>query len=144
MASSDDRAAHLLERLLTDPVLRDQFRRDPAAIAREAQLEELAGDFSEGTAMETLEARESRSSLAGVMMAAALEGIAGLGLAHAAAASGHGLSPEVKGVLARNPDVSPAPGAGVAAGDPSDLDDLVTPEGAASERAPAQPDGPWT
>ncbi|MDX6408319.1 MAG: hypothetical protein QOE13_1390 [Gaiellaceae bacterium] len=66
----------LLEELLRNPVFREQFRRDPVATAREAGLDGLANELeaSEGDPMETLEPRESRSSLAGVMMAAALEG----------------------------------------------------------------------
>jgi cell wall-associated NlpC family hydrolase len=68
---------HLLEQLLHDPVFREQFRRDPAAAARAAGLDALAEELALGDAdpMQTLEPRESRSSLAGVLMAAALEGI---------------------------------------------------------------------
>src|SRR3954452_14130924 len=84
----DDRAARLLERLLTDAELRARFRRDPAAVAREADLDELAGDFATGSARETLEPREPRSSLAGVMMAASVEGMAGIRLAHTGAGGG--------------------------------------------------------
>ena len=72
-----DAAARLIERLLADPALRADFRRDPAAVCREVGLDELAEEmaFGAGKAMQTLEVRESRSSLAGVMMAAALEGV---------------------------------------------------------------------
>src|SRR3954470_24749688 len=122
----DDGAARLLERLLTDAELRARFRRDPAAVAREAHLDELAGDFSAGSAMETLEPRESRSSLAGVMMAAAVEGMAGIGLAHhGAGAAQHDLPPEVDRVLARHQDVAAA--------------ELATPEGAAASAAEVPP-----
>jgi cell wall-associated NlpC family hydrolase len=122
----DDHAARLLERLLTDAELRARFRRDPAAVAREAHLDELAGDFSAGSAMETLEPRESRSSLAGVMMAAAVEGMAGIGLAHhGAGAPQHHLPPEVDRVLARHHDVAAA--------------ELATPEGAAASAAEVPP-----
>ncbi|HWM08876.1 MAG TPA: NlpC/P60 family protein [Solirubrobacteraceae bacterium] len=71
-----DVAAQLIERLLADPVLRARFRRDPAATCREAGLDSLAQEMSltGGKAMMTLDVRESRSSLAGVMMAAAMEG----------------------------------------------------------------------
>src|SRR5918994_443479 len=78
MATSEaDVAARLIERLLTDPAFRARFRRDPAAACREAGLEGLADEMrlGAGKAMHTLEARESRSSLAGVMMAAAMEGM---------------------------------------------------------------------
>jgi cell wall-associated NlpC family hydrolase len=73
-----DAAAHLLERLLTDPVLRKRFRSDPVAASREAGVDSLASEMSHasGKAMETLDGRESRSSLAGVFMAAAVEGAA--------------------------------------------------------------------
>src|SRR3954471_10730032 len=122
----DDRAARLLERLLTDAELRARFRRDPAAVAREADLDELAGDFSSGSAMETLEPRESRSSLAGVMMAAAVEGMAGIGLAHPGSGGGqHHLPPEVHHVLARHQDVRAV--------------ELATPEGAAASAADVPP-----
>src|SRR4051794_14474691 len=78
MATSEaDVAAKLIERLLVDPAFRTQFRRDPAAACREAGLEELAQEMSlgAGKAMMTLDVRESKSSLAGVMMAAAMEGV---------------------------------------------------------------------
>jgi hypothetical protein len=71
-----DAAARLLERLLTDPAFRAQFRRNPVAASREAGLESVAEEMAmrPGKAMETLDGRESRSSLAGVFMAAAFEG----------------------------------------------------------------------
>src|SRR5215213_877388 len=78
MATTDpDSAARLIERLLADPQLRAEFRRDPATACRDAGLDELAEEmsFGAGKAMHTLEIRESKSSLAGVMMAAALEGV---------------------------------------------------------------------
>src|SRR3954453_5375276 len=78
MATSEaDVAAKLIERLLADPAFRAKFRRDPAAACREAGLDELAREMSEGggKAMHTLDMRESKSSLAGVMMAAAMEGV---------------------------------------------------------------------
>ena len=126
MGVDDDHAARLLERLLTDAELRARFRRDPAAVAREAHLDELGGDFATGSAMETLEPRESRSSLAGVMMAAAVEGLAGIGLAHHGSAAGeHHLPPEVHRVLARHQDAHAA--------------ELATPEGAAASAADVPP-----
>jgi NlpC/P60 family len=76
-----DAAAQLLERLLTDPGFRDGFRRDPVATSRDAGVESLAEEIAlgagAGKAMDTLDVRESRSSLAGVFMAAALEGVGG-------------------------------------------------------------------
>ena len=78
MATSEaDVAAQLIERLLVDPAFRARFRRNPAEACREAGLEELAQEMSigAGKAMLTLDLRESKSSLAGVMMAAAMEGV---------------------------------------------------------------------
>src|SRR5215213_11458783 len=76
-ATESDLAAKLLERLLVDPAFRARFRRDPAGACREAGLDQLAQEMSlgGGKAMHTLDMRESKSSLAGVMMAAAMEGI---------------------------------------------------------------------
>src|SRR5215210_1842389 len=76
-AAEADVAAKLIERLLVDPAFRARFRRDPAAACREAGLDELAQEMSlgAGKAMMTLDLRESKSSLAGVMMAAAMEGV---------------------------------------------------------------------
>src|SRR4051812_36611983 len=77
MATQEDVAAKLIERLLMDPAFRTTFRRDPAAACREAGLDELAEEMAlgAGKAMMTLDVRESKSSLAGVMMAAAMEGV---------------------------------------------------------------------
>jgi cell wall-associated NlpC family hydrolase len=69
-----ERAAALLERLLTDPVYRAEFRADPARACAAEGLSGPAAEFNRGRALQTLEIRESRSSLAGVLMAAALEG----------------------------------------------------------------------
>src|SRR3954447_6440404 len=72
-----DVAAKLIERLLADPAFRARFRRDPAGACREVGLDGLAEQMSigSGKAMHTLDIRESKSSLAGVMMAAAMEGV---------------------------------------------------------------------
>ena len=78
MATSEaDLAAQLIERLLGDPQFRAEFRKDPASACRKAGLDELADEMSigAGKAMMTLDQRESKSSLAGVMMAAAMEGV---------------------------------------------------------------------
>src|SRR5215207_1038504 len=76
-SSEADVAAKLIERLLVDPAFRARFRRNPAEACREAGLEELAQEMQlgAGKAMMTLDMRESKSSLAGVMMAAAMEGV---------------------------------------------------------------------
>src|SRR4051794_15960024 len=69
-------AARLLERLLADRTLRERFRRDPAGVSREAGLERVAEELRvrDGKALDTPDGRESRSSLAGVLRAAAIEG----------------------------------------------------------------------
>src|SRR3954453_22555322 len=76
-ATESDLAAKLLERLLVDGSFRAQFRRHPAGACREAGLDSLAQEMSVGggKAMLTLDIRESKASLAGVMMAAAMEGV---------------------------------------------------------------------
>jgi hypothetical protein len=70
-----DRAGELLARLLSDPQFRAEFRRDPAAACAAFELPGLADELEGGKALHTLELRESRSSLAGVMLAAAAEGV---------------------------------------------------------------------
>src|SRR3954463_7816315 len=72
-----DLAARVIERLLVDPAFRARFRRDPEGACRDAGLDRLAEGmgFGGGKAMHTLDMRESKSSLAGVMMAAAMEGV---------------------------------------------------------------------
>ena len=79
--SEADAAARLLERLLADPAFRAALPARPrrgvaARRGSRASREEMA--LSGGKAMDTLDVRESRSSLAGVFMAAAFEGVAGL------------------------------------------------------------------
>ena len=71
-------AARLLERLVSDPGYRERFRRNPVAASRQAGLASVAEEMAMGggKALDTLEGRESRSSLAGLFMAAALEGAA--------------------------------------------------------------------
>jgi hypothetical protein len=76
MSDELERSVELLERLLGDSQLRRRFRTDAAAVLSEAGLPELAAGLGHGgRALMTLEMRESRSSLAGVMVAAAAEGV---------------------------------------------------------------------
>ncbi|HEX3975892.1 MAG TPA: NlpC/P60 family protein [Solirubrobacteraceae bacterium] len=76
MPDEVERSVELLERLLGDPQLRRRFRNDAAGVLTEAGLPELAAGLGHGgRALMTLEMRESRSSLAGVMVAAAAEGV---------------------------------------------------------------------
>ena len=94
MSESDrvDRAAELLERLLADADLRARFRAQPETACREAGFPDLAAEIAQmGGSLQTLDLRESRSSLVGVLMAAAFEGMGVLELSHLA---GGGLSGE--------------------------------------------------
>ena len=79
MSSADEQtelAGKLIERLLTDPAFRAEFRRDPVEVCKAAGLDSLAAELgSGGKAMHTLELRESKSSLAGVVLAIAAEGV---------------------------------------------------------------------
>ena len=76
MTDELERSVELLERLLGDSHLRRRFRNDAATVLTEAGLPELAAGLGQGgRALMTLEMRESRSSLAGVMVAAAAEGV---------------------------------------------------------------------
>jgi hypothetical protein len=68
-----ERAAALLNRLMQDADFRARFRSDPAAGCSAHGLPELAEELSTDAGMRTLDDRESRSSLAGVVMAAAFE-----------------------------------------------------------------------
>ena len=70
-------AADLLARILTDERFRARFRRDPVATCRDLGLDDVADELARETqrAFQTLEVRESRSSLAGVLLAAAAEGV---------------------------------------------------------------------
>ena len=67
----------LLERLLADPEFRERFRNDPKGTARDAgfDIDDEVATNGDG-AMQTLDLRESKSSFAGAMMAAAAEGFA--------------------------------------------------------------------
>ena len=78
VARGGRRAARLIERLLADPAFRARVPARPGAGAAATRAwtklaDELA--IGAGKAMYTLDLRESRSSLAGVMMAAAVEGV---------------------------------------------------------------------
>jgi cell wall-associated NlpC family hydrolase len=86
-----ERSAALIELLLADSSLRAGFRADPAPILRAHGLGRLAEGLGSGPkALMTLELRESRSSLAGAMVAAAAEGVDVAHVAeHLAPALGH-------------------------------------------------------
>jgi NlpC/P60 family len=94
-------AARLLERLLSDPAFRADFRRNPVAASRAAGLPTVAEEMamSAGKAMETLDDRESRSSLAGVFMAAAFEGAGVYDFSKDLVPHLHGIPEQVEQVL---------------------------------------------
>jgi cell wall-associated NlpC family hydrolase len=112
VSESAERAAALLERLLSDPVYRSTFRADPARACADEGLPEVAEQLGRGRAMQTLEIRESRSSLAGVLMAAALEGASLAVLVDHAEAAGT-VDPTAASALAQltqsQPAVAPPP-----------------------------------
>jgi hypothetical protein len=150
-------AARLLERLLTDSAFREQFRRNPVAASREAGLASVAEEMAmrSGKAMETLDGRESRSSLAGVFMAAALEGAGIYDFSHDLVPHLEGIPEQVEQVLSRVHShgglSAPAaladlgvPASGVALGEDPPVPDnaagqftAITPEQAASARSHA-------
>ena len=101
MSSADrenEQAGKLIERLLVDPEFRAEFRRDPAAACVAAGLPELAAELAgvRRASMDTLMVRESKSSLAGVVMAVAVEGMS---IAEAQALIQHGPAGAPRGNL---------------------------------------------
>ena len=118
-ATESEIAAKLIERLLADPAFRDRFRRNPPAACREAGLESLAEEMrlGAGKAMHTLDIRESRSSLAGVMMAAAMEGMGIYEFSKHVVPHIEDLSGSLGDVLSRV-NLPALPGAGALAGGP--------------------------
>jgi hypothetical protein len=93
----NERASKLIERLLVDPVFRAEFRHDPAAACVAAGLPDLAAELAgSARSMDTLMVRESRSSLAGVVMAVAVEGMS---VAEAHALMQHGPAGALRGNL---------------------------------------------
>ncbi len=70
---SDARA--VLELLLADPGFRAEFRKAPTAALQRRGMRDVARALGgDRRALQALDSRESRSSLAGVLMAAAAEG----------------------------------------------------------------------
>ena len=140
MATSEaDIAAQLIERLLGDPAFRSEFRRDPATACRKAGLDELADEMSigAGKAMMTLDQRESKSSLAGVMMAAAMEGVGVYQFGEHVLPHLDDVPSAVGDVLSRV-SLPAIPGRGALSGGPDAPD--VAP--AASQTTPEQPPAP--
>jgi cell wall-associated NlpC family hydrolase len=142
------RGAALIERMLGDPDLRRRFREDPAAILRQHGLGELATGLGRGRkALMTLELRESRSSLAGVMVAAAAEGVDFAHLAeHLAPQLGHDAGQVVRELVdhphhaaAAHHPTTPAAPAKAALDTSVPVPALATPEHAASAAPTATP-----
>jgi putative modified peptide len=75
VSSSDAATAALLQRLLEDSDFRARFRDDPEAALRDAGMADLLDEAPPmANPMQTLQIRESRSSLAGAALGAAIEG----------------------------------------------------------------------
>src|SRR5262245_51656291 len=131
MPSADEsgHVAALLERLLTDAAFRREFRRDPVAVSRAGGLTGLADELegTSGNAMQTLEVRESKSSLAGVLMAAAAEGVGAVELLRYLHAQ-QSLPPEVAAPV-QQALTSPKLRAITPASDPSVFDGAGAPAG---------------
>jgi hypothetical protein len=114
MADEVDRSAELIEQLLGDPQLRASFRADPGSVLRDHGLAEMADGLpADRRAMLTLELRESRSSLAGVIVAAAAESVDFIHVAEHAAprvgqSAGQAISHLVR-KLSSHPKPKPAP-----------------------------------
>jgi hypothetical protein len=123
-------AAALIERLLLDERFRAEFRRDPAGVCRREGLDAVSDELAtSGNAFQTLEVRESKSSLAGVLLAAAAEGIGMVELIHhMQGAGGHHLDPPAQRALTTALS-SPRLRA-------------VSPDAAGMSRAAAEPSGP--
>ncbi len=130
-AAESEIAAQLIERLLSDPAFRDRFRRDPVRTCREAGLEGLAAEMSlgGGKAMHTLDLRESRSSLAGVMMAAAMEGIGLYEFSKHVVPHLDDLPKEIGDVVSRV-NLPALPGAGALGGGPKGSSAMLPPDAA--------------
>ena len=132
-------AARLLERLLADRTLRERFRRDPAGVSREAGLEHVAEELRarDAKALDTLDGRESRSSLAGVLMAAALEGAGIYDFSHHVARRVEGVPGPVERVLASHRDHAAGGVAGLAASHAAALPEPLHGPGTAAASPPS-------
>ncbi len=99
-----ERAADLIAILMRDSAARAAFRRSPSAMAREHGLDDVAEELAgRDGALQSLDVRESRSSVAGVLIAAAAEGVAFFSFiedAHADSGGGGSFSPDVARIVA--------------------------------------------
>ena len=142
-------AAKLIERLLTDREFRAKFRRNPAKACSDAGLDDLAQEMSlgAGKAMMTLDVRESKSSLAGVVMAAAMEGVAVYEFTQHVAPALDDLADDVAGVLSHVnlpavKDIFSPPGGSAPAAAPVAPEESEAPPAAAAAAAAAAPAAP--
>jgi hypothetical protein len=70
------RICELFERLVGDAAFRSAFRRDPAMVCRTLDLDRVARAFADDApGVQALDSRHAPSSLAGVLMAAAMESV---------------------------------------------------------------------
>jgi soluble lytic murein transglycosylase-like protein len=128
-----DRAAELLERLVADAHAREQFRARPARELERCGLDDVAAELGDRPlkAMHTLELRESRSSLAGLFLAAAAETVGLMQLIEHAQARGG----EAAVAVQRTPTLTAIP-------TPPQPAAPAPPTAAASPTAPAEPPTP--
>ncbi len=150
MTDELERSVELLERLLGDPQLRRRFRNDAATVLAEAGLPELAAGLGHGgRALMTLEMRESRSSLAGVMVAAAAEGVDLAQFAeHAAPALARDAGQAIHGLMQQPHHAAPKPVADAAPqpakpsfAPPAETPTLAPPEPKSANAGDALPKG---
>jgi NlpC/P60 family len=148
VASDADVAARLIERLLADPGFREYFLRDPPATCRAEGLDRLADEIASLGAdpVEALEARESRSSLGGVVLVAAMEGVGLYEVSQRLLPNLEGLPAEVADVLTRvnlpavDADAAPPPAADASA--PPAPATVVPEEQMPGYREPGEPVAP--
>jgi hypothetical protein len=136
-----ERSVELLERLLGDAQLRRRFRSDAATVLTEAGLPELAAGLGHGgRALMTLEMRESRSSLAGVMVAAAAEGVdLGQFAEHAAPALARDADHAIHHLMAHPHQPAPKPVHEAAPNAPAPAKPSFAPPAQTPTLAPAEP-----
>jgi uncharacterized protein (TIGR02594 family) len=159
MPPSEEQRVELLERLLADDTLRARFRLDPASAARAAGFEGLAEELASGPrrSFETLDLRESRSNLAGMLMAAAAEGIGLLDGGHGQGGGSHQVSDKVGRISnggeprpgtgeagARASPPAPEGGSRAAASPAAPMIGAATPEEAAAEQVHGDAPGLWS
>jgi cell wall-associated NlpC family hydrolase len=144
MTDELQRSVELLEQLLGDSQLRRRFRTDAATVLTEAGLPELAAGLGHGgRALMTLEMRESRSSLAGVMVAAAAEGVDLAQFAeHAAPALAHDAGDAIHHLMQHPHQAAPKPVHDAAPAPAQPAKPSFEPPAANPELVPREPKAP--